>query len=72
MAFRTAVFGRQATATATKANRPAAGPAATGGAASLWLTKQDDTLTAIHVFRGTDAVTDSTVNAAEVAAGRTP
>lgn len=47
-------------------------PDSLGSAAAGWLSKHDDTLTAIHVFGGPSAVSDATVNAAEVAAGRTP
>lgn len=43
-----------------------------GTAAQNWLADNSGTLTSIHVFGGTTAVSDSTVNAAEVAAGRAP
>lgn len=43
-----------------------------GTAAAGWLADKAETLDAIHVFGGSAAVSDSTVNAAEVAAGRAP
>lgn len=43
-----------------------------GAATGAWLRKHAQTLTTIHVYGGTSAVSDSTVNAAEVAAGRNP
>lgn len=47
-------------------------PDSLGPAAALWLQQNSGTLTTMHVFGGPAAVSDSTVNAAEVAAGRTP
>lgn len=43
-----------------------------GTAAANWLTKHEDTLASIHVYGGVNAVDEPTVNAAELAAGRTP
>lgn len=43
-----------------------------GTATAAWLTKHDDTLASLHVYGGTSAVDDPTVNAAELAAGRNP
>jgi len=43
-----------------------------GTATGAFLADNSETLRTIHVFGGTTAVSDSTVNAAEVAAGRTP
>lgn len=47
-------------------------PDSLGPAAALWLQQNSSTLTTMHVYGGPAAVSDSTVNAAEVAAGRTP
>lgn len=43
-----------------------------GTATGNYLADKADTLSTIHVYGGTSAVTDATVNAAEVAAGRNP
>lgn len=43
-----------------------------GTAAASWFTKHDATLASIHVFGGSSAIDDPTVNAAELAAGRNP
>lgn len=43
-----------------------------GTTTANWLTKHDDTLASIHVYGGPAAVDEPTVNAAELAAGRTP
>lgn len=47
-------------------------PNSLGTAAANYFGANAETLTTIHVFGGPSAVTDSTVNAAEVAAGRAP
>jgi hypothetical protein len=47
-------------------------PDSLGTAAANYLADHAETLATIHVYGGPSAVTDSTVNAAEVAAGRNP
>lgn len=47
-------------------------PDSLGPAAAVWLQSKSGTLTTIDVYGGPAAVSDSTVNAAEISAGRTP
>ncbi len=47
-------------------------PDVLGAPTKTWLQDHSDTLTTLHVFGGSSAVSDATVDEAEVAAGRTP